>query len=168
MAHPGHRDNGQPCFVLTVQMFALFSICLTPSSPNIPSARYGSPPPPFPRSLPTRPNVRPSLNTLRSTFPPNIPSSARHDPPHSRILPLSLIRPNVQFALNAPCTLSLCLLFLLLPQSIQMFAPLTKKQTPGLCRTPVLSVSSPLHRGSAAPPIPAASAAYSQKRPNGR
>ena len=34
MAHPGHRDNGQPCFVLTVQMFALFSICLTPSSPR--------------------------------------------------------------------------------------------------------------------------------------
>ena len=177
---------------------------------------------------------------------PNIPS-ARYGPPHSRILPLSLIRPNVQFALNAPCTLSLCLLFLLLPQSIQMFAhsqyaprhpppehsfcpiwpspttfsapsrpvqmfaflppyspsarcalchpprtfllpdmalphhlfpvpsrpvqmfaPLTKKQTPGPCRTPVLSVISSLHRGSAAPPIPAASAAYSQKRPNGR
>ena len=69
---------------------------------NISSARYGSPPPPFPRSLLTRPNVRPSLNTLRSTFPPNIPSSARYGSPHSHILPHSLIRSNVRPSLNAP------------------------------------------------------------------
>ena len=142
-------------------------------SPNIPSARHG---PPHSRILPLsliRSNVRPSLNTLRSTFPPNIPSSARHGPPHSHILPHSLIRSNVRPSLNTlrstfPPNIPSSArhdppLFHLLPLSrpVQMFAPLTKKQTPGPCRTPVLSVISPLHRGSAAPPIPAASAGYS-------
>ena len=144
------------------------SICPTPSSPRtflLPD-----------KALPT-----PTFSRYAPLYPPSNISSTRYAPPHSHILPLPQLAQMFAFHSISSTFPPILNVFSLLPicptlnspyvhfcESAQMFAPLTKKQTPGPCRTPVLSVISSLHRGSAAPPIPAASAAYSQKRPNGR